>query len=195
MCRHRLQLSLLLALAATLALITDAVAHEGEHEGGEVMVISSVVPGSAAETAGLVAGDRILTWDGQEITTQRELNAFLDSHQPGDEIPLTLSRDDRTLELPLTFGQRPDGGVSIGVSLGVVGRSASEDGTEGLSAAECLDWVDENGVLSLAEATPEALVVKAQAKLLDRYAWSVPTLVGQTLYVRDEGQIMAVDLG
>ena len=35
----------------------------------------------------------------------------------------------------------------------------------------------------------------AQTKLLERYAWSVPTIVGQTMYIRDEGQIMAVDLG
>lgn len=71
----------------------------------------------------------------------------------------------------------------------------------GFAKANCVEAdgklviLDENGVLYLAEATPEELIVKAQAKILDRYAWSVPTIVGRTMYLRDEGQIMAVDLG
>ena len=71
----------------------------------------------------------------------------------------------------------------------------------GFAKANCLEAegrlliLDENGVLYLAQATPEELVVTAQAKLLDRYAWTVPTLVGQTMYLRDESRIIAVDLG
>lgn len=71
----------------------------------------------------------------------------------------------------------------------------------GFAKANCVEAdgrlviLDENGVFYLAEATPEELIVKSQAKLLDRYAWSVPTIVGQTMYVRDQGQILAVDLG
>ena len=138
------QFSLSVASVATLFLVTAAVAHEGEHdEIAEVMMISSVVPGSAADAAGLVAGDRILTWDGQTIATQQELGAFLDSHQPGDEVLLTLARDGETLELPLTFGERADGGVSIGVSLGVASPVAEGAGSDGFTAAECQTWVDE----------------------------------------------------
>ena len=55
--------------------------------------------------------------------------------------------------------------------------------------------LDENGVLYLAEATPEELIIRSQTKLLDRNSWSVPTIVGRTLFVRDQGQIVAVDLG
>lgn len=71
----------------------------------------------------------------------------------------------------------------------------------GFAKANCVEAdgrlviLDENGVLYLAEATPDDLIVHAQAKLLDRYAWTVPTIVGQTMYARDESQIMAVDLG
>ena len=71
----------------------------------------------------------------------------------------------------------------------------------GFAKANCVEAdgkliiLDENGVLYLTEATPEELIVRAQAKLLDRYAWSAPTIVGQTLYVRDQRQILAVDLG
>ena len=55
--------------------------------------------------------------------------------------------------------------------------------------------LDEDGVLYLATATPEALVVHAKTQLLDRVAWTTPTIVGNTLFVRDKEQIMAVDLG
>lgn len=166
---RRLRFSTLMAITATLSLGTGIAAHDGEHEGGEVMVISGVVPGSAAEEAGLVAGDRIAAWEGQQITTQGELNASLDAFQPGDEITLTLSREGQTLELPLTFGSRADGGVSIGVSLGVASQSAPGSGGGGFSPQECMDWIDET----------YRLASMAQAKLLDRYAWSVPTIVGQ----------------
>lgn len=141
--RHRFRNPILLLAAATLLPITSAVAHQGEHPGGEVMLVATVVPGSAADKAGLVAGDRILTWDGRKITTQEDLSAFLDSHQPGDEIPLILTRDGETLELPLTFGTRADGGVSVGLSLGIAGQSTSAEGAEGFTAAECLMWVDD----------------------------------------------------
>ena len=55
--------------------------------------------------------------------------------------------------------------------------------------------LDEDGVLSLATASPEELVVHAETQLLENVAWTAPTLVGSTLYVRDRGQILAVDLG
>ncbi|MEJ2085856.1 MAG: PQQ-binding-like beta-propeller repeat protein [Acidobacteriota bacterium] len=55
--------------------------------------------------------------------------------------------------------------------------------------------LDENGMLYLATATPEDLVVHSQTQLLDRIAWTTPTIVGTTMYVRDRDQIRAVDLG
>ncbi len=55
--------------------------------------------------------------------------------------------------------------------------------------------LDEDGVLYLATATPEELVVHGQTQLLGRYAWTVPTIVGTTLYARDRQQIVAVNLG
>jgi outer membrane protein assembly factor BamB/YHS domain-containing protein len=55
--------------------------------------------------------------------------------------------------------------------------------------------LDEDGVLALATPTPEGLQVHSQVELLDHVAWTVPTLVGTTLYVRDRKNIMALDLG
>ncbi|UCE62091.1 MAG: PQQ-like beta-propeller repeat protein [Phycisphaerales bacterium] len=55
--------------------------------------------------------------------------------------------------------------------------------------------LDENGKLTLTTATPEELTVLAQDTVTERYSYSVPTLVGTTLYVRDRRHIMALDLG
>jgi outer membrane protein assembly factor BamB len=54
--------------------------------------------------------------------------------------------------------------------------------------------VDEDGDLSLATATAEGLRVHARSALLTSNAWTPPTLVGTTLYLRDRKSLMAVDL-
>ncbi len=55
--------------------------------------------------------------------------------------------------------------------------------------------LDEDGNLCLATATPEKFTMIAKVPLLEKVAWTVPTLVGRTLYVRDQKQVMALDLG
>lgn len=54
--------------------------------------------------------------------------------------------------------------------------------------------LDEDGTLALATATREGLKVLAETQLLEKVAWTVPTLDGTTLYVRDKKSIMALDL-
>lgn len=54
--------------------------------------------------------------------------------------------------------------------------------------------LDEDGHLALATATPEGLTVHSKVQLLDKVSWTVPTVVGTTLYVRDKTTIMALDL-
>jgi len=54
--------------------------------------------------------------------------------------------------------------------------------------------LDEDGHLALAMPTPEGLKIQAKVELLTNNAWTVPTLVGTTLYVRDRKTIMALDL-
>jgi len=55
--------------------------------------------------------------------------------------------------------------------------------------------LDEDGMLGLATATPEGFTVLSKVQILDKVAWSVPTLVGKTLIIRDKTKIMALDLG
>jgi hypothetical protein len=54
--------------------------------------------------------------------------------------------------------------------------------------------VDEDGNLALATLSPKGLTVHSRADVLSTRAWTVPTLVGTMLYVRDRAEIKAFDL-
>ena len=55
--------------------------------------------------------------------------------------------------------------------------------------------LDEEGNLALATAAPDEFNVISKTTVLEEPAWTVPTLVGKRLYLRDKTQIKALDLG
>ena len=55
--------------------------------------------------------------------------------------------------------------------------------------------LDEDGQLMLATANTEGLTVVSKVALLSNKAWTVPSLAGTRLYVRDRKNIMALELG
>jgi outer membrane protein assembly factor BamB len=54
--------------------------------------------------------------------------------------------------------------------------------------------LDEDGNLALASVSPAGLKVISKTSLMKNLAWTVPTLVGTKLYVRDRQTIAALDL-
>ncbi|MEM6751284.1 MAG: M28 family peptidase, partial [Planctomycetota bacterium] len=67
---------------------------DGEVDG---VPISGVTPGSPADDAGLRAGDAIVSWDGREIESLRDLMAELGRSEPGP-VTLGVMRDGEPLE-------------------------------------------------------------------------------------------------
>jgi outer membrane protein assembly factor BamB len=55
--------------------------------------------------------------------------------------------------------------------------------------------LDEDGTLGLATVSPQGLRVLGRTKILENRAWTPPTLIGKTLYVRDRKTMAAYDLG
>jgi outer membrane protein assembly factor BamB len=55
--------------------------------------------------------------------------------------------------------------------------------------------LDEDGTLALASISSNGLQVHAKASVLTNKAWTVPTLVGTRLYLRDRATIKALELG
>lgn len=73
-----------------------------------VMVVS-VEPGGAAETAGISAGDVIVGADGEDIETMSELTAAKAGKSVGDTMTLTLARYDGNSDVTITLtGDEPD---------------------------------------------------------------------------------------
>ena len=55
--------------------------------------------------------------------------------------------------------------------------------------------VDEDGEVAIATITDQGLNIHARSMVLTQNAWTPPTLVDSTLYVRDRSRILALDLG
>lgn len=85
-----------------------------QQRGIEGVVVLGVSPGSAAAAAGLegatqsgdggiVPRDIIVAVDGRRVGRVAELLALLDDHAVGDTVTLTILRDGKTLEIPVTL--------------------------------------------------------------------------------------------
>ena len=66
----------------------------------------SVVPGSAADKAGLKNGDIILAADGQKIDKDHSLAKIVQAKKPGDKIVLKILRSKQELTLPAILGEK-----------------------------------------------------------------------------------------
>jgi membrane-associated protease RseP (regulator of RpoE activity) len=132
------------ALMHTALFFTAIVAAAHGGQGGNFLV-QLVVPDSAASAAGLQKGDSILQIGEQPMKTQADLDKVLDTHGPGDTVPLLVERGGEKLDLELTFHERPGGGPSIGVSVSIVGEgggSGKAFSGPTLTREECVAWID-----------------------------------------------------
>jgi membrane-associated protease RseP (regulator of RpoE activity) len=76
--------------------------------GDEGLIVQQVFADSPAHKAGVKRGDIIKAIQGKDVQSIRELVAELDDRGPGDEVTLTLLRDDEEMSLQVTLGERPE---------------------------------------------------------------------------------------
>ena len=84
------------------------------------VLIQKVVPGGAAERAGLrggnqqaylgntpimLGGDLIVAIDGHEVTDPQEINSIMDKHQSGDTVRVTFYRGQKQITVKLILGE------------------------------------------------------------------------------------------
>jgi len=55
----------------------------------------------------LVGGDVIVAWDSKAVTQMQELQALVSESRPGQEVTLTLLRDDTQMDVQVTLAARP----------------------------------------------------------------------------------------
>ena len=73
----------------------------------EGILLRRVLPDSAADDAGLMEGDIIVSMGDQPLRNTGELGKFLISHQPGDIVNVTVLRDGGEVIASITLGERP----------------------------------------------------------------------------------------
>ena len=115
--------------------------HAGHAGEGQTLVIDSVRDGGGAESAGIKAGDRIVGLDGRKIEDLEDLQEIMATKKPGELVRVTVHRDGKDLELPVTLGEMSGGRASIGVSIAVYEGEIPADLGEGTD--DCLAWVKE----------------------------------------------------
>ena len=69
--------------------------------------IQSVEDFSAAQKAGIKAGDVITEVDGQKVLTMDELNDIKNKHNINDEMKLKIYRNGEEKEITITLGEQP----------------------------------------------------------------------------------------
>jgi S1-C subfamily serine protease len=87
------------------------------------VLIQRVIPGGAAERAGLhggneqayvgntpimLGGDLIVAIDGQPVTDPQDISAIMDKHQAGDTVSVTFLRGRKQITLKLILGEARD---------------------------------------------------------------------------------------
>ncbi len=82
----------------------------GSYDGGTTgngVTIAGVVPGSAADQAGLAAGDQITSVAGHSVTSSADIQSLLGQHHPGDRISISWTDQfgqSQTATVTLTVG-------------------------------------------------------------------------------------------
>ena len=69
--------------------------------------VKAVEDFSAAEKAGIKAGDVIIQADGKEIKTMDELNEIKNTHQIGEEMKVKVNRSGTEKEIVITLAEQP----------------------------------------------------------------------------------------
>jgi len=69
-------------------------------------LVEQVVPGHAAETAGMLHGDIIISVDGQRISDTRELIDTISGMPPGTKVELGVIRDGKSRDITVTLEER-----------------------------------------------------------------------------------------
>jgi len=91
-------------LGVTVQQVNQALADSFGLKKAEGALVSSVLPGSAAEGAGLQPGDVIVKFDGKPVVGAGELSAMVGEATPGEKAKLEILRKGESRELVATLG-------------------------------------------------------------------------------------------
>ncbi|HTA77678.1 MAG TPA: PDZ domain-containing protein, partial [bacterium] len=92
-------------LGAVVQSLSPAMAKSFGLTSNQGALLSDINPGSAAEKAGLKAGDIVLAMNGTAVTDSGDLVSRLYTYHPGDVITMTIQRNGVQSDVPVTLQQ------------------------------------------------------------------------------------------
>lgn len=152
--------------------ITSELAEALGYESSRGAFVNQVMPDSAADEAGLQAGDIIVSIDGKRIDTFSELRAKVATLGAGKEIKLGVIRDGDKKEFDVTLGESP------------LQQTKAEQLHPGLTGAALSNTKDSDGyngvkVTSVAEGSPAASYQIEQGDIIVGVNRQVVTNLGE----------------
>jgi len=114
-------------IGVNIADVTSELAEEANIDVVKGVYITNIVPGGAADEAGMKSGDVIVEFDGKNTNTTSELEEQVSKKRPGDEVQVVVLRNKRRLDYDLVLRNiaggldlvraGEDGGIIFGVRL------------------------------------------------------------------------------
>jgi serine protease Do len=86
--------------------LDESLAKSFGKENAEGALVSEVIPGSAAEKAGVKSGDIIVKFDGKPVAGAGRLKNMVGRVKPGSKSTLTVYRKNKNMTIPITVGER-----------------------------------------------------------------------------------------
>ena len=94
-------------LGITPVSVNPGIATQIQPSVDQGILVARLIPGTAAEAAGLREGDVIVRMADQDIANTGQLSKFLIDHLPGETVTVTYFRGEDRLTTSLTLGDRP----------------------------------------------------------------------------------------
>jgi predicted metalloprotease with PDZ domain len=139
--------------SSVLGVQTESLTRQlGEYFGvqnGEGVLVRSVEKGSAAEKAGLKAGDVIIKADNEKLTDRSDLSHILRSHRTGGKMTLVVMRDKHEQTFTVTLpdrGSRDSSFLNLDTEELQASMAAMEDAFQGMDLDESLRSLDDEVV-------------------------------------------------
>ena len=137
-------------------------------------LVSNVERGSAADKAGLKAGDVIRKVNGQPLITGGDLSAIVSVAKPGDKLALEVWRDGKVVQLNATLANandKPDpasrdnlAGIDGGAKLGLSLRPLDPSERSQVGVASGLVVEDAGGAAAVAGVQPGDLLLAVNGR-------------------------------
>jgi len=154
--------------------LTPALAESFKLKGVTGVLVSDVTKGSAAEKAGVKAGDVVIEMEGRPLKRAADLRERIAMKGPGTQVELIVLRDGKKRTLTATLQERPTGEEvvetrattteKLGLTVSnLTNELAKQFGLEGLKGVVVTD-VEQGSAAALAGIQPGSLIQEVNRK-------------------------------